>query len=130
MLDRYIGLQSKRKIFKKMDNLEQQFEEEMWGIYKEAKRPPCRYNAGYFRNMLIDYGGRETARRLLGTTEIQEGFTQLYLCNRLDLTVEFHVLQPRFEGLFTTEERRAATQRLNSVGFAVDDKGNLIHLTK
>jgi hypothetical protein len=105
-----------------MDKLEQEFE--------EAKRPPCRYNAGYFRNMLLDYGGRETAKRLLATTDVQEGFTQLYLCNRLDLTVEFHVLQPRFGGLFTAEERRVATRRLRSVGLAVVDKGNLVHPAK
>jgi hypothetical protein len=113
-----------------MDNSEQQFEEAMWNIYEEAKRPPCRYNAGYFRKMLIEYGGRETARRLLQTIEVQEGFTELYLCNRIDLTVEFHVLQPRFRGLFTSEERQAATQRLTSVGFAVDDEGDLIHIAK
>lgn len=109
-----------------MTDLTSQFEAAMWNIYEEAKRPPCRYTAGYFRDMLAQYGGVETAKRLLATTEVQAGFTELYLCNRLDLTVECHVLQPQFQSLFSPAELDAARRRLGDLGFYVDDSGKLL----
>ena len=112
-----------------MNDLASQFDAAMWNIYEEAKRPPCRYTAGYFRDMLAQYGGVETAKRLLATAEVQAGFTALYLCNRLDLTVECHVLQPPFQALFLPVELDAARRRLEDLGFYVDGAGALLPRT-
>lgn len=112
-----------------MNELTRQFEVAMWNIYEEARRPPCRYTAGYFRDMLAKYGGVETAKRLLATVEVQAGFTELYLCNRLDLTVECHVLQPQFQALFLPVELDAARKRLEDLGLYVDGSGALLSRT-
>jgi hypothetical protein len=113
-----------------MDTLEKQFDAVMWNIYEEAKMPSSRHNAIYFFRELIQYGGLETARRLLEAAEVQKGFTQLVSSNRIDLTVEFQVLQPRFKELFTEKERKAAMQRLNSIDCSVDNEGKLIRIKK
>jgi hypothetical protein len=62
----------------------------MIGIYKTAKSD-CTYNATYFIRMVTDYGGLEAARRLLATNQPSDGFATLWMCGRLDLTVEAHI---------------------------------------
>lgn len=96
--------------------LEREFHEAMVNIYCSAKEH-CRYNARIFLRMLSDRGGVQTARDLLSTDDIQYGFTELYLCDRLDLTVEVHVLKPEFRGLFTDDELRRACERLKAHGY-------------
>jgi len=49
---------------------------------------------------------------LLATDELQEGFTTLWECGRLDLTVEALVVSDEFSSLFTADEVRRARQRL------------------
>lgn len=105
-----------------------EFEEEMYALYEEAKRPPCSYNAVYFLRMVREHGGVETARRLLATEQPQDGMTRLFMCNRLDLTLERHVLIPRYRGLFNQQTVNAARQRLEDLGHTVDEAGNLVRL--
>ena len=88
----------------------------MVNIYETAK-DECDYNATYFIQMIAQYGGLETARRLLRAKEPQYGFTALWECGRLDLTVEAHVLKPEFEPLFSEHERSSARQRLDDHGY-------------
>ena len=92
------------------------FANAMREIYRRAKSE-AGYNATYFLQMLNDVGPVEAARRLLHTATPSEGFTQLYLRNRLDLTVEAHVMQGRFADLFTEEERDIARKRLAQYGY-------------
>ena len=96
--------------------LADQFHQDMLDIYKTAKRE-CHYNANYFLGMLSDLGGVETAKRLLATAEPSEGFTTLYLCKRLDLTVEAHVIKSEYASLFTPEEIEIARARLKEYGY-------------
>ena len=72
------------------------------------------YKAGLFLKMLNERGGRITAKDLINNPKIaQEGFTELCLLKRLDLTVEAYVMEhPQYWPLFTPEERRLATLRL------------------
>ena len=88
----------------------------MFDIYRLAKSA-CGYDARRFHQMLSEFGGLNTAKRLLATDEIQYGFTELYFCGRLDLTVEAHVVKPEFRGLFTEEELRRARQRLEALRY-------------
>lgn len=67
--------------------------------------------------MLSTHGPTGTARRLITSTKPSEGFTALWERRRLDLTVEAHVVQDRFQGLFTAVEREAARQRLAEYGY-------------
>ena len=101
-----------------MSSLERQFHKAMVAIYERAKAD-CGYNAGYFLRMLSEKGGLQTARQLLHTPDISSGFTELWQCGRLDLTVEAHVLKPEYAELFTEEEREIAASRLRKHGYNV-----------
>ena len=89
--------------------LEKALDGEMRQIYHRAKEE-IGYNAVRFLQMLQEHGGVETARRLL--PEMSDGFVTLWEHGRLDLTVEYLVLQPKWHDLFTDDERKMARQRL------------------
>lgn len=91
----------------------QRFDAAMHDIYTKAK-DEVGYNATRFKQMLSKKGGLETARHLLAghPTTVSEGFTQLALKGRLDLTVEALVLASEWKELFTSEEISNATRRL------------------
>ena len=78
------------------------------------------YRPTRFRRMVADHGGVEAVRRLLIGRETSEGFATLWAAQRLDLSVEAHVLLPRFESLFTDSERSEARRRLVAHEFDVD----------
>lgn len=92
----------------------------MHEIYRKAKIE-AGYNASVFLRMLHDRGPLETAHFLIHTRKPSDGFTALWERHRLDLTVEAHVLQDRFEELFTDEEREACRQRLLDYGYSPPD---------
>lgn len=79
------------------------------------------YNPTRFRQMVADYGGVGAARRLLRGPDASDGFTTLWEARRLDLSVEAHVLLPRFADLFTEQERQRARQRREEYCFHVED---------
>lgn len=89
------------------------FDEAMMQIYLAAK-DQAGYNATRFLQMLGEHGGVETARRLL--PYMSDGFTQLWQRNRLDLTVEFLILQPQWHDLFSDDQREIARERLRECG--------------
>ena len=96
-----------------MNPLEQRFDQAMHDIYRRA-REECDYHAARFRQMLGEQGGLETARRLLSSDEISDGFTEMALLDRLDLTMETLVLQDYFRELFTEQELSRARERLGT----------------
>ena len=96
--------------------MESDFARSMRDIYLRAKSE-AGYNATYFLQMLSTLGPIETARRLVTTDHPSDGFTTLWERDRLDLTVEAHVIQDRFRTLFTDAEREAANQRLAQYGY-------------
>ena len=99
-------------------NREAAFHEAMLEIYGRAKTE-CHYNASRFLQMVGERGGLETARYLLHAG-LSDGFTALWNCNRLDLTVEAYVLKPEWQGLFTQDELAIARKRLAEVGYKGD----------
>ncbi len=102
-----------------MSSLEERFHQAMIDSYKLALQD-CKYNAKYFLDMVTDYGGVAAARRLLATDTPSEGFATLWLCKRLDLTVEAHVIKPAFQPLFTLDEIAIARSRLKDYGYKFD----------
>ncbi len=96
--------------------LETEFDDAMMSIYTNAKRQ-CNYNAHIYFDMLSRYRGLETARRLLATQEVQYGFAELWMAGRLDLTVEYLVLQPKWGSLITEDQRSEAKKRLLAHNF-------------
>lgn len=94
-----------------MNELEQRFHRAMVAAV-EASRREASYNPTYFARMLAEYGGVGAAKRILADPEMKSGFTTLFLANRLDLTVEAHVIKPEFAPLFTQDEIWRARQVL------------------
>jgi hypothetical protein len=87
------------------------FDDAMVEIYHAAKRETG-YVATRYLVMVREHGGLETARRLLEPGRIHDGFAELLVRGRKDLTVERLVLRPEFRELFTEEELREARDRL------------------
>jgi len=98
-----------------MSDLEAQFHQAMLDVYKNAKTE-CQYNATYFLQMVIDKGGLAAAKHLINSDTPSEGFTKLWECGHLDLTVEAVALNPIYAELFTEEELTKARERLAQYG--------------
>lgn len=94
--------------------LEDKFHDQMLEIYAEAAKvinPPTR-----FRNMVHEYGGLQTAKRLLDKTRgITSGLEELAKKNRTDISVEAHALEEPWAQLFTEEEKEYARAALEAV---------------
>ena len=97
-------------------DLGRDFDHAMMLIYVQAKQQ-AGYTATRFHQMLTEYGGVETARRLL--PQMSDGFVELWRRGHLDLTVEALVLQSRWDDLFSDEEREMARRRLRDCGMDV-----------
>lgn len=88
------------------------FENAMHQIYVRAKKE-AGYNATIFLGMLHERGGLGTAKFLINSTDVSDGYTQLYERRRLELTVEAQVIDnPKWHKLFTPEELAKARKRL------------------
>jgi len=99
------------------ESLVAQFDEEMLGIYRRAKRE-AEYNASLFFQMLTDHGGLETARILIHKDKVSDGYTALYLRGRLDITVEAVIHNnSKWHPLFTPSELEICTARLKKHGY-------------
>lgn len=94
-----------------METLESKFGEAMEEIYQLAKQE-CHYSARRYLAMLRRRGGLETAKRLLHSKNISQGYSVLRDAGRLDLTVEALVTKPEYSALFTAEEKHIASERL------------------
>jgi len=97
--------------------LEIRFHEAMISIYTRA-RDECSYIATRFLQMVNEVGGLEAAKALLHAAELSDGFTELWLRRRLDLTMEALIVQnPEWYPLFTQEEIQIALKRLSQCGY-------------
>lgn len=99
-----------------VEALAHDFDNAMMNVYRTAKEE-CAYNATMFLRMLHGHGGIEMARRLLSGEAPQYGFTKLWECGRLDITVECLVLDLRYQELFDHHELETARRRLCQHGF-------------
>lgn len=78
-----------------MSTLEKQGENEMLDIYITAKKE-CGYNAVRFLQLVSQKGGLAAAKQLINKPGGIDGFTTLWEHQRLDLSVEAHVLKPEY----------------------------------
>ena len=94
-----------------------QFEEELKDKMMRAKKE-CKYNPTRFNQMLAQYGGVATAKRLIGnsirTGHTSDGYTTMLLCGRLDLTMEDSVCKSEYKQLFSEEEISYCRALLNA----------------
>jgi hypothetical protein len=97
--------------------LVQQFDDEMLGVYQRA-RSEAHYNATRFLQMLQEYRGVETAKILIHSPTVSEGYTALWERGRIDLTVEAVIYgDKRWHSLFTEDELVVCEKRLREYGF-------------
>ncbi len=100
------------------------FEEEMYGIYQRA-HSEAHYSATRFHHMLVEYGGLETARILLHSRNVSEGYTALWQLGRLDLTVEAVIHDnPKWRALFTQTGLDTCGRRLSDYGYLRSGHGS------
>ena len=78
------------------------------------------YRPTRFRQMVGELGGVVAAKQLLSGPATSDGFATLWEAGRLALSVEAHVLLPRFASVFSPIERRTARRRLEQHEFDVD----------
>ena len=100
--------------------LENSFHREMAEIYQKVAY--WGYNASYFRQMLTDNGGLQTAKILLHKPGLQYGFTALWEMKRLDLSMEALVIRNPWKTLFTEDEIKIAKIRLRLCGYSIPDE--------
>ena len=99
-----------------MEALVHDFDNAMMNVYRTAKEK-CAYNANLFLRMLLEHRGIETAHRLFAREAPQYGFTKLWECRCLNITVECLVLDPRYQELFDNHELETARRRLRQHDF-------------
>lgn len=104
---RVIAENSTAKPERSKEALAKTFEEELRNHILQAKAE-CNYNPTVFSHMLNQYGGVDTAKRLIATSKrtghLSDGYAKLCLLGRLDLTVEASVCKPQYASLFTEDE--------------------------
>ena len=107
-----------------MQDLSKGFDEAMFDIYRRAKSE-AKYNANVFLQMVSDRGGLDTAKYLINSSKVSDGYTALYERGRLDLTVEAMVIEnPKWHDLFTSEELAKARLRLRDYQYTLKGSGN------
>ena len=99
-----------------MNETERKFNIAMKDIYQTAKRE-CGYNATRFMQLVAEKGGVAAAKQLISKSGGTDGFTTLWECGRLDLSVEAYVLKDEYKELFTDEERKICRERLLEFGY-------------
>lgn len=100
--------------------LENLFHNDLINALTQAKEE-CGYNATRCMQMIARDGGLATAKRLIGndSSQMTDGFIKMWENRRLELTIEFLVLKPEYEALFTEEERQVCRERLKNAGFPI-----------
>jgi hypothetical protein len=99
------------------DTLTAQFDQAMFDIYERALSE-AHYNATRFLHMLYEHRGLQTARILLHSINVSEGYTALWERGRLDLTVEALIHDnPKWHPLFTPEDLAICAKRLKEYGY-------------
>ncbi|MDO3140326.1 DUF262 domain-containing protein [Mycobacteroides abscessus] len=97
-------------------DIEADFSQRMKAVYDRGLSE-AGYKASYFLSMLSQHGPQETAHKLLASRPISDGFRELWERERLDLTVEALVVEPKFSELFSENEIAVARRRLDQFGY-------------
>ncbi len=93
------------------------FDSEILNVYSRALNE-ANYKAPYFLQMLHNHGALETARLLIRSPKVSEGYIALWERGRLDLTVEAFIHDnPDWHSLFTDEELEIVRKRLIEYGY-------------
>ncbi len=100
-------------------DLKSQFHYDMQDICKRSSEE-LGYKPKKFLQMLGEFGGVETVKKLIECKELSYGFTILAEKHRLDLSAEAYVIKEKYKSLFTDEEREVCRTRLEQSGYSDD----------
>jgi hypothetical protein len=104
-------------------SLNDRFNLAMYDIYKKAKIE-VKYIATRYLHMLDAHGGFETARILINSPTVSEGYSKLWELGRLDLTVEALIWDnPEYHILFSDIELQKVRKRLIEYKYGPAMKG-------
>ena len=104
-----------------MKDVESQFGEAMFAIYREARN--IGYTPSVFLRMLHDKSALQTARQLINASQPSDGYTRLWELGRLDLSVEAIVHDnTEWHELFTQDELQSCGKRLADYGYVETGK--------
>jgi len=92
-------------------SIEKQLEKEFRKAYEDAKKLNCRFGARFIQ-MLDKEGSVRTAKTLLATKQVPDGFIRLIELDRTDLSVEAIILKRKYRKEFRPEEIKTAKGRL------------------
>ena len=97
-------------------DLEAQFQAACDAAVEQCKvlKPP--YNPTIWISMSRQLGAAEAARRLVVSGDIQTGFDRLVKAGKPELTIEWAMLDPKWDPLFSDQHREAARWRLRQAG--------------
>ena len=96
--------------------LEKEFEDALRGTYEAARKRG--YIATYFLQMLEEYGGVETAKKLLAKSEPQAGLFELWTLGLLHESMEAVIWDnPKYHVFFTSDEMGEAHRRLEELRY-------------
>lgn len=95
-----------------LGSLEDEFDVDMRGILDREREVGL--HSTRFRQMVEQYGGVKAAKLLLEPDRQlpRDTFGWLRRIDRLDLTMEFYVVQDKYRSLFSDDERQIAQWRL------------------
>lgn len=85
------------------------FHEDMIDLYKQGKK--IGFNPTRFLQMINEYGGYETACKLIAGKDDVSGFTELWVVDRLDLSMEYLVVH-KWAHIFEPEQVKICADRL------------------
>ena len=100
-----------------MRAIELRFHRAMLNIYERARKEARGYQAIYFKRMVVEKGGVQTAKELVAS-DSASGFKELHLRGCLHLSVEALVAyHEEFRELFTDEEIAMAKGKLDQLSY-------------
>ena len=76
----------------------------------DTAKAEVNYNPTRFKQMLAEHGGFTTAHRLLERREPSDGFNNMLMAGRVDLTLECLIQRPQWARFFSQSELAFAKQ--------------------
>lgn len=99
------------------DKLNRKFDQAMLNIYRRTIDETDYAPKTFFR-MLSEHRGYGTARRLIHSPKVSDGYVKLYELSRLDLTVEAVIYENKmWHLLFNENELGICRKRLEDYGY-------------
>jgi len=100
-----------------------ELEKELFNVLYESAtiaKKELNYNPIQFFSMLENGGAVLTAKKLLNAKHIPNGFSKLWEYERLDLSLEAIILNPKWKHLFNDDEIEEALKRLREANFDIN----------